>query len=251
MSVELRLPSIAGTDKEQLAQIRNYLYQIVPQLQFALNTIEGTGGTGYVVQQRAQSVASAGKPFDAVIAFKDLKPLIIKSADIVQAYYEEINKTLAGIYVAESDFGTYASQTELNIKATSEYVDQKFSNVQLIATDVADALEQYKVDVRAYIRYGEVDQDKDGYPIYGIEIGQRTESNEMENTKEVYARFTADRLSFYDSSHTEVAYISNQKMYIREIEILSKLTKGGFVEEIDVVTGDVVEKWIGKGGSEE
>jgi hypothetical protein len=249
--VELRLPSIAGTDKEQLVQIRNYLYQIIPQLQYALSNVETSGESGYVVQhQNAAASSSPSQPFDAVIAFKDLKPLIIKSADIVQAYYEEINKKLEGIYVAESDFGTYAQQTELNIKATSTYVDQQFSNVQTIVTNVSDALEQYKVDVRAYIRHGEVGTDKNGYPVYGVEIGQSTDSNETNNKVETFARFTSDRLSFFDSSRAEVAYISNRKLYIKEVEILNKLTRGGFVEEINLTTGDVVEKWVGLGGDE-
>ena len=35
--IELRLPNIKGSDKEQLVQIRSYLYQLTEQLQWALN----------------------------------------------------------------------------------------------------------------------------------------------------------------------------------------------------------------------
>ena len=40
--MDLRLPSIAGTDREQLAQIRSYLYQLIPQLQWILDGVEKT-----------------------------------------------------------------------------------------------------------------------------------------------------------------------------------------------------------------
>lgn len=38
---ELRLPKIdAPTEKEQIVQIKNYLFQLVEQLQFVLNDVE-------------------------------------------------------------------------------------------------------------------------------------------------------------------------------------------------------------------
>lgn len=41
MSYKLRPPSITGTtEKEQLTQLRNYLYQLVGDVQYALNDLE-------------------------------------------------------------------------------------------------------------------------------------------------------------------------------------------------------------------
>lgn len=42
MAFDLRLPDIKGNEREQLKQIRSYLYQLVPQLQFALSQTEST-----------------------------------------------------------------------------------------------------------------------------------------------------------------------------------------------------------------
>lgn len=40
MAIELRLPNITGlTEKEQLSQIRSYLYQLIPQLQWELDNL--------------------------------------------------------------------------------------------------------------------------------------------------------------------------------------------------------------------
>lgn len=41
MSYKLRQPNITGTtEKEQLAQMRSYLFQLVGDMQFALNDLE-------------------------------------------------------------------------------------------------------------------------------------------------------------------------------------------------------------------
>ena len=41
MSYKLKLPNITATnEKEQLAQMKNYLYQLVGDVQFALNDLE-------------------------------------------------------------------------------------------------------------------------------------------------------------------------------------------------------------------
>ena len=41
MSYKLRLPNITGTtEKEQLTQTKNYLYQLVGDIQYALNDLE-------------------------------------------------------------------------------------------------------------------------------------------------------------------------------------------------------------------
>ena len=39
MTFEFRLPDVKGSEAEQLAAIRSYLYQLVPELSFAMNTL--------------------------------------------------------------------------------------------------------------------------------------------------------------------------------------------------------------------
>lgn len=140
MAFDFRMPQITGsTEKEQLEQIKSYLIQFIPQLQWALNTIDTTGASGYispVPKRTTQSTAS----IDSEVAFNTLKPLIIKSADIVNAYYQEISKRLDGIYVAESDFGTFAEQTSQDIQANSAAITQNFNNTQVIIQTEIEAL---------------------------------------------------------------------------------------------------------------
>ena len=39
MAFEFRLPDIKGSEAEQIRAIRGYLYQLIPELSFALNTL--------------------------------------------------------------------------------------------------------------------------------------------------------------------------------------------------------------------
>lgn len=137
MGVDLRLPNITGNEKEQLVQIRSYLYQLVPQLQHALSTI-GTVES-QVVAPTAKSLFSTGTGGASNNAspqstFNSIKSLIIKSAEIVEAYYEVINKRLEGVYVAQSDFGAFAEKTSQEIEANSTSTTQRFENIQIIIT---------------------------------------------------------------------------------------------------------------------
>ncbi len=240
MSIELRLPSINGTEREQLAQIRSYLYQIVPQLQWALNNISAPQS---VVQQIIRTTApSSQASFDAEVAFSALKPLIIKSADIVQAYYEEISTRLEGMYVAESDFGSFVENTEQTLYQSSTDIEQLFTNLQGIVTEIEN-LNFNLAEVNAHIRSGLLYHDGEGIPVYGLEIGQKNivDGEEVFNK---FARFTADRLSFYDQNDREVAYVSDYKLYIRNVEITSSYKIGGLVDTV-MASGDVVTKWVG------
>ena len=139
MSVDLRLPNIHGSDREQLVQMRSYLYQLVGELQWALNNTT-PASESVVIQTKGGGTVlpSASSSTEIETTFGALKPLIIKSAEIVQAYYEEIDNLLklSGEYVAASDFGTFKEETALQIKANSTSITQQYSNIQTITTDL-------------------------------------------------------------------------------------------------------------------
>lgn len=85
MGIEIRLPNITGyTEKEQLAQIKSYLYQFAQQLQYALDSL----GTSSGASVGGNNVISSNDTFNT---FNALKPYIMKSQDIVNAYYEKIS----------------------------------------------------------------------------------------------------------------------------------------------------------------
>lgn len=242
MSFDIRLPNInAETEAGQLMQIRSYLYQFAEQLKWALNTLD----TGSARASGSASTPTTGSASQDVptpgSTFNSIKSLIIKSADIVNAYYEEINRRLEGEYVAQSEFGTYSEQTSQTISENSTAIAQVFTNIQQITSDL-DEVKNALIDVNAYMKSGLLAYDDNGVPIYGLEVGQRNTVN-GEEVFNRYARFTASRLSFYDQNDMEVAYMSNYKFYIKNGEITETLKLGAFL--IDTRNG-IRLKYMGR-----
>lgn len=242
MGIELRMPSITGTEREQLSQIRSYLYQLIPQLEWAMNHIDSSAITNPVAPQAHTKTSHQTSSIDAEVTFNSLKPLIIKSADIVHAYYDEISTRLKGLYVAESDFGTFVEQTEQKIVKNSTDVTQLFTNTQEINTDIEN-LNFTLAEVNAHIKSGLLYHNEKGIPIYGLEIGQKN-TVDGEEVFNKFARFTSDRLSFYDQNNSEVAYVSDYKLYIRNVEIKGNFQEGGYKDFVDSY-GGIVTKWVG------
>ena len=155
--------------------------------------------------------------------FAGIKNLIIKSADIVESYSETIRKQLDEVYTAKSEFGTYREKTSQELSANARGVQQLFTSAAEISRAV-DSLTAENAATRAYIRTGCL---KEGpFPIYGLEIGQRSSLDGREVFRK-YARFTADRLSFYDGSDVEVAYISDYQLYITGAQVAGTFKIGG------------------------
>ena len=234
MSFNITIPNISSTtDRGKLEQIRSYLYQLAEQLNWALNTLESNAGA--VTRQSNQSTKKTESETEAQAqaSFNYTKSLIISSADIINAYYDELNEKFSGQYVAQSDFGTYAEQTSQEVTRNATETENVFVSIQEIIGAVAE-IESNLNEVNARIKSGILDYDDKGLPIYGLEIGQ---INEIDGVKvfNKYARFMSDKLAFYDKNDTEVAYISDYKLYITNAHISGTLTLGGY--EIDTSNG--------------
>lgn len=240
MSFDFRLPNItAKDDAGKLQQMQSFLFQLVEQLNYAMKMVDGDSvGTASNVNQAAAAGEADAK---AQNTFNSIKSLIIKSADIVNAYYEAINARLKGLYVAESDFGTYTEETDAKIEGNSKGIEQHYKNIQQILSDI-EGFENKLIEVDAHIHTGLLYYDETGAPVYGLEIGQRTEID-GEETFNKYARFTSEKLSFYDSNDNEVAYISDKKLYITHVEVTGSFSLGGFVQKVRA-DKSVVEKWV-------
>lgn len=245
MSIDIRLPNItAPTDAGKLQQMQSYMHQLVQQLNWALNNIDSVSGTPSV---KPSTASSAPQQDDPISNFNSIKGLIIKSADIVNAYYDKIDSLLKlrGEYVAQSDYGTFKESTLNFVSATDKKIEQDLVSKQTILDENGNIKKELLVN--GHIYSGILEYAMDGEAIVGIEIGQTTTRTEDGNSSEKFtrfARFTADRLSFYDIYGYEVAYISDYKLYITHVEINGSLKEGGYE---DTVTdgGGIVTKWVG------
>lgn len=231
--IDIRLPNItAPTSEGKLQQMQGYLQQLVEQLNWALNAVDNAVTSA---ERKAVTAASAASDNNAVARFNDIKGLIIKSADIVNAYYDTITQKLDGVYVAESDFGTYVENTNQTIVSNSEYVENRFTSTSQVIAGINSRVE----NVEANIKTGYLYTDENGNKVYGLEIGQKNGDG-----FDAFARLVANKLSFYDDNGTEVAYISNRKLFINELEVLVSMTVGKFTDTVQD-DGSIVTKWGG------
>lgn len=222
-AVEIRLPELSGgTEAEQLHRIQNYLYSLAQQLQFAFDTVtrEQT--------ENAREAAAAEKKKEQAVNFAPIKALILKSAQLTEHFQEAVEERLTGLYVAQSQFGTYRQETEQRITANSQSIQQKFTDLQRLESTV-EQLQSQVIQVSATIRTGLLAEEADGSSIYGVEIGQQEWEDGVIRFRK-YARLTAEKLSFYDSNDVEVAYISDRRMYVTAATV-AQLTAGSIAAQ--------------------
>lgn len=257
--IDLRLPNInSTTEAGQLQQIRTYLYQFAEQMQWALAAVEsGNTDENVLPQGTGSSSPISSAEEKATNNFNEIKSLIIKSADIVEAYAEKIDSILdlSGTYAAIDDFGdegvaAYVQNTNQRIDATDKNITANYTNLQQIIGELGQHVNE--IDTRAYLKAGELYTTDDGRPVYGLEIGQ-TDEFDGEEVFNRFARFTSSRLSFFNESGTEIAYMSGQTLHIMEAKIetlyLGRLTDTEEAFEgykVDTTNG-LEFKWIGGG----
>lgn len=236
--MDIRLPNInAPTEAGQLSQMRSYLYQFAEQMQWALNTLEnGMSAEGVVLKNSVGDVVEKTEVAKAQDTFNSIKDIIIKSADIVEAYYDEIDNllSLSGKYVASSDFGTYTQETRNWIDATDKYIQQNLHSMETIDGMVREN--------RGYIRSGTVGTTIDGGDANatGILVGDFTSSDESEHIQ--YARYTSRGVELFDgtTSTTPVAIISKYKITITSAEFNGYVKMGKY--RLDLSNG-IAFKW--------
>lgn len=210
---DIRLPVLTGgTPEEQLRQIQNYLFSLAGQLQFAFDSISRE-------QERTmkETAVTAKREKTPAEQFAAVKSLIIKSADIVETWSQELEHRLEGQYVAQSQFGSFRQETQQLIRENAEGILQSFRNTQELASRM-EGVQSRLLAVDAYIRTGLLYYGEDGIPVYGMEIGQQEDTDGVYRFRR-FVRLTSSRLSFYDSNDTEVAYISDYRLHITGAQV--------------------------------
>lgn len=229
----------------------NYLYQLAEYLSLQTWAKEEAPQTEKAAVRKSEKESALGNQYDAI------KSLIVKTADTIRVKesingllksVETLNTVLGRDYVAISDFGTYLERLNAQISIDPEAIEQYYRFVSELRASVdaitADFL-NYKVETEGYIRTGIVDYNN-GVPVFGVAVGQNLTTVEVDGEsvveqKNFRATYTANKLSFWQDA-VEVAYVSNNKLYINNITALGKVTVGKW--DIDPSAG-LAFKWIG------
>lgn len=233
-------PSPRGSVQEQLVRQYSYLFQMAQQLNVALGQLE-SGGT-------AAPSGGTAAPAAREQQYQTLKSMIVKTADTVQRRMDQLSAKLTGEYVAASEFGTYVERLNAYLEANPEALTQYYSfcsDLQANTDAVSAAFGQYKAETEGYIRTGIVGYNG-SIPIYGVAVGQGLTVTDVDGETVVdqnnfRATFTAQRLSFWQDAN-EVAYVSNNRLYITNITVLEGVTLGQW--QITTASG-LAFRWIG------
>ena len=161
-----------GTLQQQVMQQYSYLFQMVQQLNLALEQLEQTGSSVRPAYATAAGAAGGTRQAEADRQYQKLRTMIIKTADQVRRTTEELTARLEEEYVAVSDFGSYVASLSAYLEANPEAVTQYysfFSDLKTSVEAVDAAFQHYKVDTEGYIRTGIVYYDG-AVPVYVVPV---------------------------------------------------------------------------------
>jgi hypothetical protein len=179
----------------------------------------------------------------------------------------EISKTVDGLVIKNESLDGKVSGLELTTEEIKTYVETKvvtgetFEKYRTESEQTAkdftqkfESLDKYRNETDAYIRNGLLGHDDNDVPVYGVQVGQETTNADGDKIFNKFARFTADKLSFYDQNDKEVTAIGDDMMFVTNIEITGSsddtsgergtFQHGKFID-IALADGTIVSKWIG------
>ena len=217
--MELRLPNIdpKASPEQQLSQLKNYLYQTVEQLNWALSIAEkNTENIAKKVEVATSTKNSANK---AVENYDAIKYLIINDADIITSYGNKLEETYKSVYGAQGEFGTYQEYVDTNITTTAQNITQEIDATY--GYRLANA-EEYIKNEKLYVKTGVLEIDGNGKAIAGLEIGDYGE-----NAKR-YARYDNTGTHLYNENGAESVTISEGKTKFSGNVTMDMLSIEGF-----------------------
>lgn len=243
MQVNLSMPP-SSIDKKTY----EYLFGMAQQLNIALNALDESNLSPSVANALASGAKASSEVASLPSQYNTLRSMIVKTANTIRSEMDKLSVSLEGTYVAQSDFGSYVQELSSYIEANPEALTQYYkfaSDLQANLDEVDVAFETYKTSTEGYIRTGIVYYE-DEIPVYGVAVGQNLTSTtidgeEVIDRRDFRATFTAKKLSFWQDE-TEVAYVSNNKLNINEVDILNSMRLGNW--DISTSNGLAI-KWVG------
>ena len=247
-------PALVGASEQQLKQVYSYLYRLSENLNVALNNLnEENFSAAYLKRESANDGSGDGKK-NLSESYAELRSLIINTAEIIRHEMDMIQVELNESYTAISgQWGTFQQNIQQTITATAEGVVQQFKldeGIDTMQEDVA-GFSQYMIHTEGFIKSGFIERDENQVPILGIAIGQglsgtKTVIDGVEqweiDENQSCAFYTAEKVSFRVNGQ-EVAYVSNSKLYITDVEITGLIVLSG-KWKIETVDGFKI-KWMG------
>ena len=245
-------PRFVGEPETQIGQMHTWLFQLVEQLNVAMNVVQAQDGAAAQDGQGANGERGGAVTAEEMNNQRDqLKSLIIKTADIVRVEMQREIKRLESISLALSDFGEYREEISREIEDTASGTVESYAasiGLENYIKDSAD-LKEWQAETNGYIRKGFIYRSETNIPVLGIAIGQNITTKEvtadgleqLEISNQNMGFFTSEGLEFYVNG-LRVAFFRNDGMEINNATITGRLRIGNW--EISHSNGLEI-KWIG------
>ena len=249
----LNIPTIgaSGTTEQQVAQLKQQVYNLTEQLRYAMESIDPGNFSG-AYRQRVESIErlasdliAAGlieavseggelSPDTLQARYKRLREEIVKNAyEINQVFNAALEVAQSVIiakvteeYAAKSAVAELRSNIESRIEQTSSDVTMKFSAAHDYSVSVEGMLTDFQELMETYIRF-------DGNGVFIGKLGSP-----------FTAQFSGTELGFYQNN-VQIAYFANNKLFVTAVDT-EKVTVGvsgqGYVD-IYVESGGLVGAW--------
>ncbi len=176
-------PLLRGSEREQIAALRDYLVR----LSRSLDAAESAGTVTALTPSPAASVSESAEKRAG-----ELRSLIVKTADILSNRVERLSATLAEDYLARSDFGTYQETLRASFEATARGVIESYdfdAALEALSGRASEA-ERALRSLRGEIRRGLITDPETGETAMGIAVA--------ENLRFTGAQQSADGLVYYE-----------------------------------------------------
>ena len=225
-------------------QLRSCLLRLTEELQYVLSNL-GNENFSIETQNKLSDMArSAQKAGELAVQadekaqgeFRKMYEQIIQTADQLSSEFtvalmekeESIISQVTEDFTAKSDTAQLEETFRSELEQTSQKIEMRFSDAAALTEQVEGELEEYRNQVDTYIQFS----------ADGLSLGKRD------------SPFTAvlgqERLSFLQNG-AEIAYLSNNKLYITSTEVLDRFTVGnsgsGYFDWIPRSNGNLGMKW--------
>jgi len=144
----------------------------------------------------------------------EIRQEIINNTSLIEQTDEQIRLDVASEYVSTGTFDEFRETTETQFSITSEGIETKFSEMVLLVENVEGETQAQFRELASYIRGY---QNEEGQPV--LELGSVT--------SDIILKQTNDRIQFVQNG-AEVAYVSNNTLYITDGHFLNSLRIGQF-----------------------
>ena len=250
-------PSLKGDERAQLEQMYRYLYKMSEQLNTALAVTDRE--YQIVVQTKSGSAPGSESPISPQLdaQYRELRSLIIKTADIVNQQMDKTIKQLNGKFEAiSSEWGTFEQNIERKIVETAEATIDSFDyseKIHGIEKTVLNGVTSYAIESLGYIKRGIIGFDDENFPIYGIAVGTELKEKTVEKDGKTYqqidttkriATYTSDAITFWRND-VAIARFSGDELYVTRAEITQQIRLGDWFFSVAESGGLNISKRLG------